>query len=187
MELCHPPVVDHLAAPHRVLKVDLPVIFRVDVGQRRGNAALGHHRVRLAQQRLTHHVDAHAGRRRLDRRPHARAAGADHQHVRRQRLVGLAQKITRGSWMTPAIKRRIYTSVSATENMLYQAHAPCCGLARLSSITVRCQSRPAGTREKRSMRPPIKYRNEWQVRLYRLSRMTLTSITSEPRPTNRCP
>ena len=97
VKLRHPPVVDHLTAAHRVLKMDVPVVFRVDVAQGRGDAALGHDRVRLAQQRLADDVDAGARCRRLDRGTHAGAARADHQHVGGQCLVGLAQKITLGS------------------------------------------------------------------------------------------
>ena len=64
VQLRHAPVVDVLAAAHRVGEVDLPVVAVVDVGQRRGDAALGHHRVRLAEQRLADQADRHAGRRR---------------------------------------------------------------------------------------------------------------------------
>jgi len=81
--------------------------------------------VGLAQQRLAHDGHLRASRRGLDRGAHAGTARPDHEHVGRQGLVGLAQKITLGSWITPAINSRMYTSVSATENMLYQAHAPC--------------------------------------------------------------
>ncbi len=73
MKLRHPPVVDHLTAPHRVLEMNLPVVLRVEVAQGRGNAALGHDRVRFAQERLAHHVDSGARGRRLDRGAHAGA------------------------------------------------------------------------------------------------------------------
>ena len=52
VELRHAPVVQELAAAHRVAEVDLPVVLRVDVAERRGDAALGHDRVRLAEERL---------------------------------------------------------------------------------------------------------------------------------------
>ena len=87
VQLGHAPVVHVLAAAHGVGEVDPPVVAVVDVGQRRGDAALGHHRVRLAEQRLADQPDRDAGRRRLDRRPQARAAGADHQHVVLVRLI----------------------------------------------------------------------------------------------------
>ena len=107
MKLSHPPVVDHLAASHGVLEMDLPVVLGVDVAQRGGNPALGHDRVRLAEQRLADDSDTHTSRGRFDRGAQAGAAGADHEHVCRQGLVVLAQKITLGSWITPAIKSRI--------------------------------------------------------------------------------
>ena len=53
--------------------------------------------MRLTEQRLADHGDPGARGRRLDRRAHTGTTGADYEHVRRQRLVGLAQKITRGS------------------------------------------------------------------------------------------
>ena len=52
VELGHAPVVQVLAAAHRVGEMDPPVVAVVDVAQRRGDAAFGHHGVRLAQQRL---------------------------------------------------------------------------------------------------------------------------------------
>ncbi len=61
VDLGHPPVVDVLAAAHRVGEVHLPVVAIVDVGERRRDAAFGHHRVRLAEQRLADQADRHAG------------------------------------------------------------------------------------------------------------------------------
>src|SRR5207245_5408936 len=52
MELRHAPVVQHLPAPHRVAEVDLPVVLRVHVPEGGGDAALGHHGVGLAEERL---------------------------------------------------------------------------------------------------------------------------------------
>ena len=60
VELGHPPVVDVLPAAHRVGEVDLPVVAVIDVGERRGDAALGHDGVRLAEQRLAHEPDGDA-------------------------------------------------------------------------------------------------------------------------------
>ena len=81
VDLGHPPVVDVLAAAHRVGEVHLPAVAIVDVGQRRRDAAFGHHRVRLAEQRLADQADRHAGGRRLDGRAQPGAAGADHEDV----------------------------------------------------------------------------------------------------------
>ena len=97
VQLRHPPVVDHLTAAHGVLEMHLPVVVRVDVAEGRGNPALGHHGVRLPEQRLADHGHPGARGRRLDGRAHAGTTGADHEYVRRQRLEGLAQKITLGS------------------------------------------------------------------------------------------
>ena len=41
-------------------EVHLPVVVRVGVAHRRRAAALGHHRVGLAEQRLGHHRDLQA-------------------------------------------------------------------------------------------------------------------------------
>ena len=49
----HAPVVQVLAAAHGVGKVDAPVIAVIDIGQRGGDAAFGHHGVRLAQQAIS--------------------------------------------------------------------------------------------------------------------------------------
>ncbi len=66
VQLGHPWVVEELAAAHGVAKVHLPVVVRVGVTHRGGDAPLGHHRVGLAEQRLAD-----------DRGPHACLAGGD--------------------------------------------------------------------------------------------------------------
>jgi hypothetical protein len=50
VQLGHPPVVQELPAAHRVAEVDLPVVLRVHVAHGSRRAALGHHRVGLAEQ-----------------------------------------------------------------------------------------------------------------------------------------
>ena len=50
MNLGHAPVVQKLAAAHRVAKMRAPVIGRIDVSHGRRDAALSHHRVRFAEQ-----------------------------------------------------------------------------------------------------------------------------------------
>ena len=87
VQLGHAPVVEVLAAAHRVGEVDLPVVAVVDVGQRRGHAAFGHDRVRLAEQRLADEADRDAGRRRFDGRAQPGAAGADDEDVVFVRLI----------------------------------------------------------------------------------------------------
>ena len=81
VQLGHAPVVDVLAAAHGVGEVDAPVVAVVDVAQRRRHAALGHHRVRLAEQRLADESDRDAGGGGFDRRAQPGAAGADDEHV----------------------------------------------------------------------------------------------------------
>ena len=70
-----------LAAAHRVAEMRAPVVGLVHVGHRGGQAALGHHRVRLAEQRFADHAHFRALRQRFDRGPKSRAARADDQHV----------------------------------------------------------------------------------------------------------
>ena len=86
VQLGHPPGVQVLAAAHGVGEVDLPVVALVDVGQRRRDPALRHHRVRLSQERLAHQPDREACRRGLDGCTQPGSSRADHQHVV---LVGL--------------------------------------------------------------------------------------------------
>jgi hypothetical protein len=74
-------LVDVLSAAHRVGEVDAPVVAIVDVAHRRRHAALRHHRVGLAEERLADQPHTYSLRRRFDRRPQSRAAGADHDHV----------------------------------------------------------------------------------------------------------
>jgi hypothetical protein len=52
VQLGHPEVVQELAAAHGVAEVHHPVVARVHVAHGGGRAALGHDRVRLAEQRL---------------------------------------------------------------------------------------------------------------------------------------
>ena len=86
VQLGHAPVVEVLAAAHRVGEVDLPAVAVVDVGHRRRHAALGHDRVGLAEQRLADEADRRARRRRLDGGAQPGAARADDDDVV---LVGL--------------------------------------------------------------------------------------------------
>ena len=53
----HPPIIEVLPSAHRVGEVDLPVVTLVVIGQRGRHAAFGHHRVRLAEQRLADESD----------------------------------------------------------------------------------------------------------------------------------
>ena len=81
VQLGHPPVVQVLAAAHGVGEVDAPAVAVIDVGERGGDAAFGHHRVRLAQKRFRDHRYFHACRRGFDGGAQTGASGANHQHV----------------------------------------------------------------------------------------------------------
>ncbi len=81
VELRHAPVVQKFSAAHRVAKVRTPVVGRIHVSHRRSNAAFGHHRVRLAEQRLAHNADTHALGQRLNCGAKARTASADDEHI----------------------------------------------------------------------------------------------------------
>ncbi len=61
VKLGHAPVVDVLAAAHGVGEMDAPVVAIVHVGERGGDAALGHHGVGLAEERLADQPDLDAG------------------------------------------------------------------------------------------------------------------------------
>src|SRR5687767_7654553 len=74
VELRHAPLVQVAAALHRVAEVDLPVVLRLDVAERRRDAAFGHDGVRLAEQRLADQADADTHRARFDRRAETGAA-----------------------------------------------------------------------------------------------------------------
>ena len=103
VQLRHPPVVHVLAAAHGVGEVDLPAVAVVDVGERRGDAAFGHDRVGLAEQRLAQQPDPDTRRRRFDRGAQPGAAGADDEHIMLVRLV--RQRILQ-SVRTPIEQRR---------------------------------------------------------------------------------
>ena len=102
VQLRHAPVVQVLAAAHRVGEVHLPVVAIVVVAHRRGHAALGHHRVGLAEQRLADEPDRHAGAAGLDGGAQAGAAGADHQHVVARYVACTAITATSGRTRCPS-------------------------------------------------------------------------------------
>jgi hypothetical protein len=81
MQLGHPPVVDQLAAAHRVLEVDLPIVLRVQVAKRRRDPALGHDGVRLAQQRLTNDGSVGPHGRDFDGGAKAGTSGPNHHDI----------------------------------------------------------------------------------------------------------
>jgi hypothetical protein len=81
VELGHPPVVDVLAAAHRVGEVHPPAVTIVDVGERRRHAPFRHDGVGLAEQRLADQPDFDPRRRGLDGGTKTGAAGADDEHI----------------------------------------------------------------------------------------------------------
>jgi len=81
VQLGHPPVVHILSAAHRVGKMNFPIVAVVDVRKRRGHTALGHHRVRLSEQRFADQPDPNARRRSFDRSPQPGTTGTDNENV----------------------------------------------------------------------------------------------------------
>ncbi len=81
VQLGHARVVEQLAADHRVAEVDLPGVVGGHVAERRRDAALGHHGVGLAEQRLADQPDRGPGGSRLDRGPQPGPARADDEDV----------------------------------------------------------------------------------------------------------
>ena len=123
MELGHPRVVEQLAADHRVAEVDLPRVLLGDVTERRGDPALGHHRVGLAEERLADEPDVRAVGRRLDRRPQPGTPGPDHKDVVGVALGDLVHSRIDGSLNSPIARSRMYRSAIATPIRLVQASA----------------------------------------------------------------
>jgi hypothetical protein len=81
MQFGHPPIVQVLSASHGVGEVDAPAVAVVDVGERSGNSAFGHNRVRLAQKRFRNHRYFHACRRGFNGGAQTGASSANHQHI----------------------------------------------------------------------------------------------------------
>ena len=81
VQLRHAPIVDVLPAAHGVGEMHFPIIAIVDIRERGGDSAFGHHGVRFAEQTFANHPDRNAGRRSFDRRAQSGAAGADDENV----------------------------------------------------------------------------------------------------------
>ena len=81
VQLRHAPVVEHLAAAHGVAEVHLPVVLVPEVAHGRRDAALGHHGVGLAEQRLADDRRLGASVVGGDRSAQSGAAGADDDDV----------------------------------------------------------------------------------------------------------
>jgi hypothetical protein len=113
VELRHAPLIQVAAALHRVLEVDLPVVLRLDVAERRRHAALGHDGVRLAEERLADEADRHAHRARFDRCAKACASGSDDEDVVG---MGLVLRVRHGG-ARPQKKRMSVIAPEATDRM----------------------------------------------------------------------
>ena len=81
MELGHPPVIDVLSATHRIGEVNFPAVAIIDIGERRGDAALSHNRVGFAEQAFADHAYGNTRRRCFNRGAQSRAPGPDYENV----------------------------------------------------------------------------------------------------------
>src|ERR1700761_4987369 len=61
MQLCHAPVVEVLAAAHRVGEMNAPVVAVVYIGEGCGDAAFSHHGVGFAEERFADDSDFCSG------------------------------------------------------------------------------------------------------------------------------
>ena len=109
MDLRHAPIVQKFSAPHRVAKVHHPIVARIDVAERGGHSAFGHHGVGLAEKALGKNSRGEPEAAALDRGAKSGAPRSDHDHVVLDRLdlgdVHEAPHVLR-SWMTPMETRR---------------------------------------------------------------------------------
>ena len=125
VQLRHAPVVEHLAAAHRVAEMHLPVVFAPHVAHRRGDAAFGHDGVCLAEQRLADDGGLRAGLVRADRRPQAGTARADDDDVVGMPfdviMCGQSCQKNLTSVIVPDATSRTYTSENATHSRETQA------------------------------------------------------------------
>src|SRR5262249_40497115 len=159
VEFRHPPVVDVLAAAHRVREVDLPAVAIVDVGERGRDAPLRHHGVRFSEERLAHEADGDAGRGRFDCSPQACAARTDHQNVVFECLIFGHHRILKSDH-TPIEHSRTYTSEKPTTTRLIQANSMC---LVLSDDTQLYTPPRAAVWDTQSLHPPTRCRSEWQL------------------------
>ena len=167
VELGHAPLVEELAAAHRVAEMHLPAVAVLDIGQRRRHAAFGHHRVRLAQQRLADQADFDARRQPRDRRAEPSPAGADDDDVvlmgldgRHARVYAFGQNVMAGLLMSPRPSARTYMSAATTEMRLAHAHTEWRTLRMVTFSHIVCRVRACRVHEKQSKPPRDMYRNQ---------------------------
>ena len=184
VQLGHAPVVQVLAA-----RTSCPGSGRcqlssgVDVAERRRDPALGHHRVRLAEQRLADERRAGAGARRR-RSPPAGRRRPRRSRARRSRGARSPSQRILGSSKTPD---RREPDVEVGERDPDEAdpgplHVPAVEHGRRGA---RACAASARRREhvKQSSLPPTRWRSELQPNVNSERQTTLASSTSEPRPT----
>ena len=182
VDLGHAPVVDILSAAHGVGEMDLPVVALVDIAQRGGHAALGHHRMRLAQQRLAHQANFDAGRGSFDGRSQSGTAGADDQDVM---FVSLKFGHCSGNpeGLVVPVMHRTHLDIQVAKTDPYQA-AP--GEQHMAAIqaahAVVHLLLPQGAFDNWLSRPPTICRSEWHPKRSYPDRMTFRSSTRVPTP-----
>jgi hypothetical protein len=81
MVLSHAPLIEELAAPHGVPKMNFPIVTGINVAQGGGHTPLGHHSVSFAQQRFGKQPGVQALRGRLNGRADTGSAGSHHENV----------------------------------------------------------------------------------------------------------
>src|SRR6516164_6153096 len=81
VKFCHPPVIHVLTAPHRIGKMDLPVVPVIHIGEGCGNATFRHYRVCFSQQGFAYQANRNAMCAGLDTGPKPRAPRPDHQYI----------------------------------------------------------------------------------------------------------
>src|SRR5437764_12451440 len=121
MQFSHTPTVKVLATAHGVGKMNAPGITIVDIGECGGDAALSHHRMGLAEQRLGDHRDFDTGRGGFCRSAQPGAACSNHQNVVLMGQVLGHYRILQ-SVQIPKEHRRTYKSANPTEKRLSQAN-----------------------------------------------------------------
>ena len=131
------------------------------LAERRGDAALGHDGVRLAEQRLADQADRDAGRGGLDGGAQPGAAGADDEDVvldasgYSAMLRGSSSRSRRPSSTAGRRGRR-----TRPQNRLHQAQSMCRRLRQLDAVVGRRARR--APRRSSSRQPPTRCRSEWQ-------------------------
>src|ERR1044071_2679735 len=81
MELGHAPVVDVLAAPHGIGKMDFPTVTLIHIGQSSSDTSFSHDGMSFSEQALANKTDGNARSGSLDGARRPRRRGADDQDV----------------------------------------------------------------------------------------------------------